>query len=43
MFHLGRDFVVNDGLLILAHNIYAELKVVRGLEFMWLRLAIFGG
>lgn len=38
--HLGGHFVVDDGLLILAHDVDTQFKVVLGLQLVWLRLPV---
>lgn len=41
MLDLGSNFVVNDCLLILANNVDTKLKMVLGLELMWVGLPVF--
>lgn len=42
MLDLGGDLVVDDSLLIFAHNVDAKFEVVLRLKFVRLRLSVFG-
>lgn len=42
IFDFGRHLVVNNGLLILAHNVDSKLKSVMLSQFMWLGFTILG-